>query len=549
MPMIPLPPEPIMNLLIVSTDPGWSSRLESNIQNSLPAVLIKHTGDLTQALAENPKYEINAVLIDDRNFELPSVATLSALPPLLVLGESLDPALVQEAKVLGTHGGADNEGVQPTGSVNSLGRVLEGIRSAMILRRSEDLARRTTAIKNLVLDNSTLGLAFIHDRKFEWVNSRLAEIVGRPLDEIMGSTTRILYPDDSSYEEMGRTVYPAMERGDRSDVVWQLTRGDGSIFWCRMIGRPLDSLRPHDGTVWMMEDITEKVRADHERLSLEVQLRHAQKLEAVGQLAAGIAHEINTPTQFIGDNLLFISDAVRDVFKALAVAQEAGAKSDAFTKVCGEVDLDFLQDEIPKAIEQSLEGIGRVAKIVKAMRDFSHPGNDLCEEVDLNRSIESTITVSRNEWKYVAQLTTDFDPGLPPVKCFPNEINQAVLNLIVNASHAIGDVIGNSGGQGLITISTHVSGEMAEIRVGDSGGGIPEHVQGRIFDPFFTTKAVGKGTGQGLAIVHNVIVDRHSGSVTFETEPGKGTTFILRIPISGPKASMKGPGNPAPGGH
>ncbi len=199
-----------------------------------------------------------------------------------------------------------------------------------------------------------------------------------------------------------------------------------------------------------------------------------------------------------------------------------------------EADLPFLRDEIPRAIDQSLEGLARVTRIVRAMKDFSHPGTDNMVDVDLNRSIESTVTVSRNEWKYVADLVLELDPALPQVLCHPSEINQALLNLIINAAHAIGDAIHGSEGKGTITISTTHADGIVEIRVRDTGTGIPEHVRSRIFDPFFTTKSVGKGTGQGLAIVHNVVVERHKGTVAFETELGHGSVFILRVPTRRP---------------
>ncbi|BDU73898.1 PAS domain S-box protein [Mesoterricola silvestris] len=390
------------------------------------------------------------------------------------------------------------------------------------------------AIKNLILENSTLGIAFVRDRVFEWVNSRIGEILGRPVSELLGAPTRFLYPDDASYAAMAHATYDAMVRGECADITWQLLRGDGSPFWCRMIGRPLDPSRPHEGSVWLMEDITDQRRIEQERLSLEVQLRHAQKLEAIGQLAAGIAHEINTPTQYIGDNTRFLAEAFQDLLRVVEAQEEAlPAPPGHLAELLEEVDLPYLKEEIPRALDQSAEGIARVTRIVKAMKDFSHPGSEDPLEVDLNRSIESTITVSRNEWKYVADLVLDLDPDLPPVLCYPNEINQAVLNLVVNAAHAIGEAQGgDSEAKGTITVSTALEAGMAVIRVRDTGAGIPEHVRPRIFDPFFTTKEVGKGTGQGLAIVHTVVVERHRGSVAFETETGAGSVFTLRIPVA-----------------
>lgn len=235
-----------------------------------------------------------------------------------------------------------------------------------------------------------------------------------------------------------------------------------------------------------------------------------QKLESVGQLAAGIAHEINTPTQFVGDNTRFLSDAFDDLMRLLDDVEqlvEAAQKTDidptlldAVERARTSADVDFLRQEVPKAIEQSLEGIQRVSKIVYAMKAFSHP--DIAEKMatDLNAAIETTVTVARNEWKYVADVELELDPTLPAVTCCPGEINQVLLNLIVNAAHAIAEKVGAKGAdKGKITIATKTDDDAVEVRVTDNGTGIPEEHHRRMFTPFFTTKAVGKGTGQGLS--------------------------------------------------
>jgi signal transduction histidine kinase len=194
-------------------------------------------------------------------------------------------------------------------------------------------------------------------------------------------------------------------------------------------------------------------------------------------------------------------------------------------------DAEYLFAQIPKAIEGASDGVTRVSTIVGAMKEFSHPGTKEKIPLDLNHAIESTITVARSEWKYVAELETDLDPTLPPLSCQPGEFNQVILNLIVNAAHAIADVVGKEGSaRGKIKVQTRNCQEWAEIRIQDSGSGIPEKVRSRIFDPFFTTKEIGKGTGQGLAIARSVVVDKHNGTIHFETEEGKGTTFIIRLP-------------------
>lgn len=284
------------------------------------------------------------------------------------------------------------------------------------------------------------------------------------------------------------------------------------------------------------------VRDISERNTLESQLRHAQKLESVGQLAAGIAHEINTPTQFVTDNLTFLMDswnAIGDLLEQYrsAVRNAAGmlppvviAALDQAARGC---DLEFIAAEVPRAIAQSLDGTRRVAQIVRAMKEFSHPDGAEKTAADLNRAIESTITVGRNEWKYVAEIITEFDETLPPVMCYLGDINQVILNLLVNAAHAIKEKI-TEGELGRITVRTRKQDESTEISVTDNGTGIPFAIRSRIFDPFFTTKEVGKGTGQGLALAHNVIVKKHGGRIWFESEIGHGTTFYIQLP--GPPA-------------
>lgn len=315
----------------------------------------------------------------------------------------------------------------------------------------------------------------------------------------------------------------------------------------RLLGLTITAVRVSD------EDSTELLVIGSDvtyRSALEVQLRQAQKLESVGQLAAGIAHEINTPTQYIGDNVRFLKDSFQDLKnllasydRLLAAAKDKALSDETVQEVAAAVqraDAGYLLDEIPKAIEQTLEGVSRVSTLVSAMKEFSHPGTKEKTPLNLNHAIESTITVARNEWKYVADVETEFDPSLPQISCQPGEFNQVILNLIVNAAHAINDVVGKGGSKkGKIRVQTLNFPEWVEIRIGDTGSGIPEKVRARIFDPFFTTKEIGKGTGQGLAIARSVVVDKHGGSIDFETEDGKGTTFVIRLPHDGKSLAAK----------
>jgi len=265
-------------------------------------------------------------------------------------------------------------------------------------------------------------------------------------------------------------------------------------------------------------------------------------MESIGQMAAGIAHEINTPLQYIGDNARFLRDSFVDIlslFKEyikLVEFNNTGMFSleqlDAIEKSRKEKEFDYLADEIPEAINQSLEGIDRVNKIVQALKEFSHPGSDEKRPSDINRAINTTLNVSRNEWKYLAEMVTSLDMTLPLVPCYLNDFNQVMLNLIINAVHSIKEKAEiNKGISGTISITTKLRGKWVEISVSDTGRGIPESIQQNIFDPFFTTKDVGKGTGQGLAIVHALIVKKHQGTIEFESEVGIGTTFRFQLPL------------------
>jgi signal transduction histidine kinase len=295
----------------------------------------------------------------------------------------------------------------------------------------------------------------------------------------------------------------------------------------------------------MMLDVTEQRR-------LENDLAQAQKLESVGRLAAGVAHEINTPVQFVSDSVHFVREAMDDLAEIVdkyrnlraatlngsASAPDVVAAAKAAEEAEDDADLDYILENAPVALDRAREGLGRVAAIVRSMKEFAHPDRKEMATADINQAIRSTLVIASNEYKYVAEVETGFDPELPRVNCYAGEVNQVVLNLIVNAAHAIGDVVKEQGGgKGKIRVATRVVGECVEIAISDTGKGIPPEVRSRIFDPFFTTKEVGKGTGQGLAIARTVVVDKHGGTLHFDTEVGKGTTFYIRLPIAGPASA------------
>jgi signal transduction histidine kinase len=301
------------------------------------------------------------------------------------------------------------------------------------------------------------------------------------------------------------------------------------------------------GAVVVSDDATEKKRT-------QAELASSRHMAVLGALVAGVAHEINTPVQFLGDSITFLREATDDLLRLIGVIQgfrgslvarehsaaelKEAVPAAVYAALAAEkaADLPYLRERMPKAFDRCAEGLERVATIVRSLKSFAHPSGIEMADADLNQAIGDTLIIAKNEYKYVADVDTDFGE-LPSVKCHLSEINQVVLNILVNAAHAIGDLEKARGGRGVISVKTRREGGDAVISVGDTGGGIPEEIRGRIFDPFFTTKELGRGTGQGLAIAQNMIVNQHGGQLTFETMIGKGTTFFIRLPIAGKPAA------------
>lgn len=293
---------------------------------------------------------------------------------------------------------------------------------------------------------------------------------------------------------------------------------------------------------------TEELKIEiEERHRLESQLVQAQKLESIGQLSAGIAHEINTPSQYVRHNTQFLQqeiggvmmvlDRYADLVKPDAPAMPWEQRAKDVKDTLEEIDYEFVREEIPRAILQSLEGMDRISEIIGAMKEFSHPGSDNKEFADINKAIQSTATVCQNRWKDVAKLEMQLSPDLPNVPCLLGELNQVILNIMVNGADAIGERFADGQEIGLITITTRLEGDYVEVVIADNGNGMPDSVREKIFDPFFTTKEVGKGTGQGLAISRDVVVQKHGGELECESIAGEGTKFIIRLPIEDPDNS------------
>ena len=343
----------------------------------------------------------------------------------------------------------------------------------------------------------------------------IAELEGLPLDDMLQ------FEKDGEMVPFSRSpLSRAIEEGvpvHDHDAVLHLVSSRASIP-ASYTGTPITETSWKRNLVLSIRDITDMKQAQNELLQ-------ASRLASVGQLAAGIAHEINTPVQYIGNNLSFIGDSVRQLLDLLSTLRTEPEN----------YRLSFLTEELPAAIAESLDGVAQISRIVLSMKEFSHPGNAAKTMVDINRALDTTLTVSTNVWKHVAMVRKYYDPDLPMVPCLAGEINQVFLNLIVNAAQAIEE--SDKAKPGLITISTARGEDYAEVRIEDSGPGIPATIRGKIFDPFFTTKEVGKGTGQGLAICQDVIVTKHGGRLDLGGEEGIGAIFTVRLPLDPSPAS------------
>ncbi len=390
----------------------------------------------------------------------------------------------------------------------------------------------------VVLDNQ--GSVTFANPESEW-------LLGWDAEEMSGrSFSEIVYGDRKpvTKDSVGSAITLTLQDG--------LTRAGFDDLFFHREGRQIDVafsvsplVREHGGGVVVtFNDISERKRADEERRNLERQLNQTHKMEAVGQLAGGIAHEINTPIQYIGDNLRFIREAQEDMETLLKAYANLLQKAEAHPELVSEIakvrettesiDLGYLREEMANAVDQSITGATQVAQIVLAMKEFAHPGSKQMAPADLNRIINNAVAVCKNEWKYVADTELKLSDSLPEIKCLGGEISQVLLNMIVNAAHAI--EAASLPQKGRITITTLHDGNRVEVRIADTGTGIPKEIQDSVFNPFFTTKDVGRGTGQGLAIAQDIVVGKHHGELFFETSEGDGTTFVMRLPLNGAAA-------------
>jgi len=363
----------------------------------------------------------------------------------------------------------------------------------------------------------------------ERISRHAAELVGRAADALRGE------PIDSLFAADTPLGFGALTLGELVVLRGMKLAGEPGV--------PVDvHARGHYAAGGRLAGALLALQDRREIRQLEFELGRAQQLESVGRIAAGIAHEINTPVQFIGDSVNFLREAFEDLnglletleaLRARAVEQAFEPKLTAAIEDAENfADLALLRSEIPTSLDRTQEGVRRVAEIARAIKEFSYPDQKEKAAVDLNAALSSTLTIARNEYKYVAALETDLG-RLPPVFCHVGHMNQVFLNLVVNAAHAIEDAPRTGGSKGVIHVATRLEGDTVLITIRDNGCGIPPEVQDHVFDAFFTTKDVGRGTGQGLAMARSIIVDRHHGTLDFETTPGVGTCFFIRVPVDG----------------
>ncbi|MFI3158561.1 MAG: PAS domain S-box protein [Methylococcaceae bacterium] len=388
-------------------------------------------------------------------------------------------------------------------------------------------AERRTLQFNTILDNFASAIITIDKTGIvQSFNKAAEQIFGHGAEEIIGKNISYLMPPLVGAQHDGYMQHYLDSKnpkilGKRREVEGQ--RKNGETFPALLLVNPM-KIDDELFFFGVIDDISETK-------ALQAQLGQAQKLEAIGQLASGVAHEINTPIQYIGDNLSALSNNFTDIIEyqqALNDLADETLKPQLDTLI-DKYDLEFILEDSPKAIQQALEGVERVAEIVKAMKTFSHVESSQSKQIiNLHEALNSALTISRNSYKYIAEVETDFSADLGVIECYANELNQVFLNLVINAAHAIEE---KQAGMGLIKIVTRKIDDMVEILIQDNGAGIPAEIQEKVFNLFFTTKPVGKGTGQGLSLSHSIIVEKHQGKLFFESTPGIGTTFHIQLPI------------------
>lgn len=413
------------------------------------------------------------------------------------------------------------------------------------VRLSAEAHRVTMAEMRSIMDNASVAIIFTRDRQIIRYNASFAALFGYPGDTAIGLAGRALYRSDAEYAEVGRLAFPLLSTGQPFQHELYMQRADGSPIWANLIAYVIDPGDPAKGTIWLIEDRSAFKQAEealHANLltlqetnrrleEAQNQLLQSEKLASIGQLAAGVAHEINNPVGFVSSNMRTLADYVGSLFQLVDAYEAAlgrvslpAAAQAELDAVRDTVDIAFLRQDTIDLLDESADGIKRVRRIVQDLKDFSHVDSGEWKRVDLNACIESTLNVVNNEIKYKAKVGRDLGP-LPEVLCNAPQINQVIMNLLVNAAQAIESA-------GVIHLRSRVEGDWVWFEIEDNGQGMSETVKKRVFEPFFTTKPVGKGTGLGLSVSYGIVA-KHGGRIDLASVPGQGTRFRVWLPVGG----------------
>lgn len=400
-----------------------------------------------------------------------------------------------------------------------------------------ELERSKTKLKALI--NNIHGCVYeycVETGKIHYVSSRAIEIWGIAENELTNIDTLRECINHQDLVVSSTAISEAVENIANFNIEYRIDLQGGKKKWLREIGTPTTNDDGSISVVGIIVDITSLKKVAAQKAKMEEELVQVQKLESIGQLSAGLAHEINTPAQFISDNLIFLQDSVQQILQLVyAIENEAKKPDDTLLErievLKNKCEIDYLQEEIPLALKQSSEGISQIATIVRAMKDYSQSGQ-LFEFADINAVLNNLIVLSNAEWKNLISIETDFDESLPLVECVVGDINQVILNILVNAIHAIEEKYHDADmHNGAILICTTSREDRVYIDIQDNGIGMSESIKSKVFDQFFTTKDVGQGTGQGLSIAYRLIKDKHHGNIELRSEIGQGTTFSVSLPI------------------
>lgn len=530
-----------------------SNMLGAAIERKQVEMELREQVDFTNRLTMMVPFGIT--LIDAKDMEITMVNRVAAgiigLPPQEIIGRKCYELICSNKEMCVLSKIVNETYTVESSIINSSGDPVPIIKTAATIRLNQrecildcfvDISEKKKSEYKAnqlaeIVEKADEGIAIANlDGEIQYANQEWVRLHGYESGaQLKGEHWSIFHSEKQMREEILPFNEIVMQCGHLTGEAGHM-RKDGTIFEAL---NTVTLLKDEKGVPHTLVNFTQDITG---RKVIENELEQSRKFNAVGQLAAGIAHEVNTPIQYVGDNTRFLGEsfqalsAVLGMYEELREATEHGEVSPELVErvaaAVEDADVPYLMEEIPLALRQTIEGIDHVSKIVLAMKEFSHPGSEDMEIGDINKILETTITLSRNEWKYTADLKTSLDPELPGIYCLPTEMSQVFLNIILNAAHAVGEKNADTGTKGVITVKTCLKDSFVKIQIEDDGPGVPGNIRDRVMEPFFTTKEVGKGSGQGLAIARSVVVDKHGGKFTFNTEEGKGTVFTIQLPFT-----------------